>query len=189
MSSNEGLPVNGSANQRNVPEPEPGPDPGDNQELPPTKSPDENGTPNASILNPESDVDSCHERTTLLSLHEDMADIDYADESYPPSPVKYMSHPDDYLPVYQSNVDVEGSENGSRDWLPNGERQQMEEDVTTNNSRGLATNGFVDSDLVNDNLPAPSPFNDLRPPALDCQDLETDSDSGSLSEGRMSTFV
>lgn len=66
----------------------------------------------------EEDVDTVHESSGLLGLE----DIEFADRS--PSD-KYVSHPNSYLPIYQTiGADIEGSEGGmscDQNWTSTGD--------------------------------------------------------------------
>ncbi|RWS31601.1 fat-like cadherin-related tumor suppressor, partial [Leptotrombidium deliense] len=53
----------------------------------------------------EDEMECLNERSALLSLKDAENDLEFADNSCPSSPLKYHSHPDQYLPVYQTNGD------------------------------------------------------------------------------------
>ena len=100
----------------------------------------------------EEDVDTVHESSGLSGLD----DIDFADRS--PSD-KYASHPNSYLPIYQSIAgDIEGSEGGfssDQNWASSGDVRSSKtnkSDITINSSTdNMCINSTSTAIIVNGN--------------------------------------
>lgn len=134
--------------------------------------------------------DTSLERNSLLALNDENHDIEFADESQPSSPMKYMTHPNDYLPMYRSNGDFnrieEGKDNDSQLSCPKDDRRKN-------------ILSYRCSDLANDNISVSIlDFNPNEEPTgavCEIEDSECEMDipdtlgTTTLSNGRQSTFV
>lgn len=125
---------------------------------------------------------------SLLAI--DGNDFEYADDSLPSSPIKYISHPNEYLPVYRSNGDVNGSEDGmSSNWTSSDgdiihTRSNKHLEVITDSSNDNLSTVAIKHDGIHKAKPA-----NIEDTGYDGDHLEL-SDNDSIVSGRLqSTFV
>ncbi|KAI1286847.1 Fat-like cadherin-related tumor suppressor -like protein [Halotydeus destructor] len=153
----------------------------------PTVSPAEDEGSGGNLVNNQEDEAS--EASALLTLCDQVSELDYVDDSMPSSPAMYNSHPDDYLPVYRSVSDVNGSDGSfSANWKSS---------CDINHKVGHCDRTALTTDSSNDNvssLPASSVhLNHSVKVTIDLDDAGYDgdhliSDTESVS-GRQSTYV
>lgn len=127
---------------------------------------------------------------SLLAIDEQIQEFEYADDSLPSSPIKYISHPNEYLPVYRSNGDVNGSEDGmSSNWTSSDgdimhPRSNKHLEVITDSSNDNLSNVVIHHDGIHKAKPA-----NVEDTGYD-GDHHDLSDSDSIVSGRLqSTFV
>lgn len=143
-----------------------------------------------------SEASGSGEATALITtISDEIKEFEFADDSLPSSPVKYVSHPNDYLPVYRSNGDMNGTSSSaeigfSSQWVSAGDINSKK-----NGKRSLTAVSVTDSS--NDNIHSSSAVDlhtakpvsivdiDINDPGYDGDHHHSDNDSLE----RQSTFV